>query len=116
MAHPQTSPRGYIAKKRIDVGAVQITATSTGNLVLSAGVKISNKAGGLLTANSTGLIAPGSIFPSAGAGGAITANSTSVIVSALQIGAWSTGITVDSTGILLGSLYISCNSTGNTTT
>ena len=92
MAHPQTSPRGYIAKKRIDVGAAQ------------------------LTANSTGLILSGSIFPSAGAGAAITADSTAIKVTALKVGAWSTAITVDSTGVLLGSLYISCNSTGNTTT
>ncbi len=115
MAHPQSTPRGYIATQRLDVGSNQLTGNSTA-LILNAGVKISNAAGGQLTANSTGLIAPGSIFPSANAGAAVTANSTSVIVSALQIGAWSTAITVDSTGILLGSGYISTNSTGNATT
>ncbi len=30
MAHPQSSPRGMFAKKRIDVGAQNITANSTG--------------------------------------------------------------------------------------
>ena len=89
MAHPQSSPRGYFAAKRIDVGAVQ------------------------LTANSTGVVLSGAIFPSAGAGGSVTADSTAVIVNALKIGSWSTAITVDSTGILLGAAYISTNSTGN---
>lgn len=112
MAHPQTSPRGYAARKRLDVGATQITANSTG-AIFSAAIFPSAGAGAGLTANSTGLISSGTIYPSAGAGGAITANSTSVIVSALQIGAWSTAITVDSTGILIGTAYISTNSTGN---
>ena len=92
MAHPQSSPRGLFAKKRIDVGASQITANSTG-LVLSA-----------------------AIYPSAGAGGKITADSTGVILSAIKVGAHSTAITVDSTGILIGARYISTNTTGNATT
>ena len=55
MAHPQSSPRGLWAKKRIDVGASQITANSTG-LVLNAGIKVSNKANAVLTGNSTGIV------------------------------------------------------------
>lgn len=91
MAHPQSSPRGFEAHKRIDVGASQITANSTG-LVLSA-----------------------AIFPSGGAS-KVTGDSTAVIVNALKIGSWSTAITVDSTGVLLGARYISTNTTGNATT
>ena len=115
MAHPQSTPRGFIAHKRIDVGSHSLTYNSTA-LILSGGVKVSGAAGGALTANSTGLIAPGSVFPSAGTVG-ITANSTGIVLPAIYVGAWSTGIAVDSTGITIGAgAYISTNSTGNGTT
>lgn len=89
MARAQNSPRGLLACSRLDVGSQN------------------------LTFNSTGVIASGAIYPSAGLGGKITADSTAVIVTALKIGAWSTGFTVDSTGVLLGTKYITGNSTGN---
>ena len=53
MAHPQSSFRGLWAKKRIDIGANELTANSTA-LVLSAGIKISDAQ--TLTGNSTGLL------------------------------------------------------------
>ena len=53
MAHPQSSPRGLWAKNRIDIGASNLTADSTG-VTFSAGVKISNAQ--TLTGNSTGLV------------------------------------------------------------
>lgn len=60
MAHPQTTPRGVWAAKKYLVGSSEITFDSTG-LVLSAGIKISDAAGGVLTANATELILPGAI-------------------------------------------------------
>ena len=114
MAHPQSSPRGFEAHKRLDVGSSQLTYNSTG-LVLNNALYLS---GGSvkLTANSTGVISSGAVYPSAAVGGSLTANSTAVIASALSIGSLASYITADSTGILIGALYISCNSTGNTTT
>lgn len=139
MAHPQSTNRGFIAAGRVDVGATQITANSTGLLLTgavypSAGTTVNitanstgiissgaiypsaAAAGSKITANSTGIITVKGIYPTAGAGGLITANSTAVIASALRIGTLASYITADSTGIKLGSLYISANSTGNTTT
>lgn len=92
--HPQSSPRGFFAKKRIDVGASQITANSTG-LLITAALFVSGQATlGKLSANSTALILPNSV----------------------RIGTKTTYLSSNSTGVRLGSLYISCNSTGNTTT
>lgn len=79
MAHPQTSPRGFVAHTRIDVGANQITGNSTA-LLLSQGIKLSNAAGGLLTANSTALILDKDIRINNVAGGAVGANSTALIL------------------------------------
>ena len=92
MAHPQTTPRGLIAAKRLDIGASNVTANSTG-LILSAGVKVSNKANAVLTGNSTGLLVSGG----------------------LNLSASSVSVTVDSTGYLIGSRYISTNTTNNLT-
>jgi len=92
--HPQSSPRGFIAKKRIDVGASQLTANSTG-LIFSASAFVSNQTTfGKLSANSTALILPNSV----------------------RVGTKTTYLSSNTTGVKLGSLYISCNSTGNTTT
>lgn len=92
--HPQTTPRGYAAFKRLDVGASQITANSTG-LNITASLFVSGQATlGKLSANSTALILPNSV----------------------RIGTKTTYLSSNSTGVRLGSLYISCNSTGNTTT
>jgi hypothetical protein len=92
--HPQSSPRGFFATKRLDVGATQITANSTG-LVLNGAAFVSGQATlGKLSANSTALLLPNSV----------------------RIGAKTTYLSSNSTGVRLGSLYISCNSTGNTTT
>jgi len=94
MAHPQSSPRGYFAKKRIDVGSSGLTYNSTG-VIFSLAVFVSNQTTyGKLSANSTALILPNSV----------------------RVGAKTTYLTSNSTGVKLGSLYISCNSTGNTTT
>jgi hypothetical protein len=57
MAHPQNSPRGLFAKNRIDVGTQNITDDGT-NLVLSGSIKIDNAAGGVINANSSGIILP----------------------------------------------------------
>ena len=52
MAHPQSSPRGFFAKQRIDVAGASLTASGT-VLVLSGGVKVSDKQ--QITGNSTGV-------------------------------------------------------------
>lgn len=94
MAHPQSSPRGYFAKKRIDVGSQNLTYNSTG-VIYSGSVFVSNQTTfGKLSANSTALILPNSV----------------------RVGTKTTYLSSNSTGVKLGNLYISCNSTGNTTT
>jgi hypothetical protein len=94
MAHPQSSPRGYFAKKRITFG----NSTST------------------ITSNSTGMIASGKLYVSGLTSKGITSNSTAVILDALRIGTLASYITANSTGIKIGTKYISCNSTGNNNT
>ena len=93
MAHPQSSPRGLVAHKRIDINGNEITGDSTG-IILEAGVKICNKANAILTGNSTGVAVSGG----------------------LNLSSTSDYVTVDSTGYLIGSRYISTNTTGNLTT
>ncbi len=53
MAHPQNSPRGLIAKQRIDVGTHALTFNSTA-LILPNSVRIGTKAT-YLSSNSTGV-------------------------------------------------------------
>lgn len=92
MAHPQITPRGMVAHKRVDVGGNQLTDDGT-NLILNNGIKISSKTNAVLTGNSTGL----------------------AISGGLNLSASSANITVDSTGYLIGSRYISTNTTNNLT-
>ena len=96
MAHPQSSPRGYFAKKRIDIGSQSLTYNSTG-AVFGAAIFLSGQTvKGKLSANNTAILLPSTGF---------------------QMAALTTlKITSNSTGILIGSKYISANSTGNTTT
>lgn len=90
MAHAQSSPRGLFAKSRVDVATQQLTDDGT-NLVLSGGIKISNKQG--LTANSTGLV---------------FANPVSALPSSVDNGVL-IGLGTDSTGV-----FAFINSTGGT--
>ena len=128
MAHPQTSPRGFVAHTRIDVGANQITGNSTA-LLLSQGIKISNAAGGLLTANSTALILDKDIRINNKAGGAVGADSTSLIVAkdlkinnVFNMAATALGVlTISGTdtaglagNVAAGNIQIGTNSTGAT--
>lgn len=53
MAHPQSTPRGYEAHKRVDVGAQQLTDGTT-HLALNLGIKP-----GLLTAAPATRYGPG---------------------------------------------------------
>lgn len=119
MAHPQNSPRGYASYRRVDIGGVTQTYNSTA-LILSGGIRLNDKASGLLTSNSTGVNFPGSLFLGGQATvGKITANSTAIVLPAtgLQLAALTTlKITSNSTGVKIGAKYISGNSTGNTTT
>lgn len=54
MAIPQNSPRGLFAKKRIDVGAQNMTANSTA-VIFSGAVAFSGVSSKTITANSTGI-------------------------------------------------------------
>ncbi len=142
MAHPQSSPRGYIAKQRVDSGGVTVAYNSTGSLH-SGAMYLSNSTAQKLTANSTGFISSGALYVSGKTQAKISANTTTTTVAnALAVSGQATvgklaanstalllpatgfqmaalsslKFTSDSTGIKIGSLYISCNSTGNTTT
>ncbi len=44
--HPQSSARGYSSKTRVDVGAIKLTANSTGILAPSAGYSFNWPGGG----------------------------------------------------------------------
>ena len=54
MARPQNSPRGLFVKDQINVSSAQITGNSTGNLLLSGGLQLSDISTAVLTADSTG--------------------------------------------------------------
>jgi len=117
MAHPQSSPRGYWVKKRIDVGSSSITYNSTG-LILPTVAYLGSAAGAKMTGNSTGVALAGTLSVTGQAVfGLVTANSTAMILpNSVRVGTKTTYLSSNSTGVKLGSLYISCNSTGNTTT
>lgn len=70
MAHPQSTPRGNWATKRLDIGASNLTANSTG-IILSAGLMISNQSAHKITANSTGILI-GSLYISCNSTGNTT--------------------------------------------
>ena len=96
MAHPQSSPRGYFAKARVDIGSSNLTANSTG-VVFSGAVFLGGQATiGKLTANSTAIVLP----------------STGLQMAALT----SLKVTSNSTGIKIGARYISTNTTSNSVT
>lgn len=119
MAHPQSTPRGYLATKRLDIGGSEVSYNSTA-LLLSAGIRLNGKANGLLTSNSTGVNFPGSLFLGGQATvGKLTANSTAIVLpaSGVQMAALtSLKITSNSTGVRIGTRYISTNTTSNAVT
>ena len=78
MAHPQSSPRGYVAKQRIDVAGAQATADTTGNLRLNAGLALSGETTDIITQNSTALLLAGGLALSGETTDVITQNSTAV--------------------------------------
>lgn len=108
MARPQNSPRGLFQKERIDVGSQQLTYNSTA-LILNAGIQIAG-AGGLITANSTGLTTAGTVET----GGALTLGGT-------LIGSDASGaIVLETTAVLPGDvsadgagIMLVANSTGS---
>lgn len=55
MAHAQNSPRGLIAKNRIDIGAFSLTANSTAILVPATGLQFAALSSLKITSNSTGI-------------------------------------------------------------
>ena len=58
MAKPLNAPRGYHQFIRVDVGGAQLTADSSNNLKLSAGLLLSGKTTEAATQNSTGFLFP----------------------------------------------------------
>ena len=122
MAHPQTSPRGYIAKQRIDVGGNELTANSTA-LLLSAGLALSGETTDVITQDSTAvLLAAGIALSGQASTNAITQNSTAVTIPdglTLSGLAHANAITQNSTALILpgqvqvnAARYIGGNSTG----
>ncbi len=112
MAHPQNTPRGLWASKRYDIGASNITADSTG-LVLSAGVKVSNKANAVLTGNSTGLVVVGGVKISNAQ--TLTANSTGYLPTTVT--ALPGNVQFDGFAVLknsTGNMALMLNTTGTT--
>ena len=96
MEHPQNSPRGLFAKKRIDAGSQSLTYNSTG-LILGGALFVSGQTTvGKVSANSTALVLPATGFQMAA-------------LSSLKV-------TSNSTGIKIGARYISTNTTGNSNT
>ncbi len=122
--HPQTSARGYASKTRVDVGAIKLTANSTGVLVDGAVYVNGKTTGGKITANSTGATFAGTLTVTSFAVvsnqatmGKLDANSTALILpNSVRIGSKTTYLSSNSTGVKLGARYISTNTTGNTTT
>ena len=105
MAHPQSSPRGHFAKERIDVGGAQITADTTGNLELNAGLSLSGETTDTITQNSTAVLFAAGIALSGETTDVITQNSTGVKLAG---GIWLGGETAaadlinqNSTGVIL---------------
>jgi hypothetical protein len=127
MPHPQNSPRGLFAKKRINFGnsTSSITHNSTGAVVggplYVSGLSV---AAAKITANSTaitlggGAIVTGTVVVGNQATrGLISANSTALTLpNVMKItGAHANAtITANSTGIKIGTKYITTNSTGTT--
>ena len=117
MAHPQSSPRGFMAKARVDVGGKSLTYNSTG-IVLPTSVYVGSAAAAKVVGNSTGIALAGTLSVTGQAAkGLLTANRTALILpNSVRVGTKTTYLSSNSTGVKLGNLYISCNSTGNTTT
>ena len=91
MARPQNAPKGLFVKDQVNVGTTlnlgdsALTADSTGNLAVAAGVKLSGEST-LLTANSTAVI--GSVAQ-------LTLNSMNMRLAANSTG---TGLQINNTG------------------
>ena len=103
MAHPQSSPRGYFAKDRIDCGGAQLTNDSSGNLLLNAGLALSGETTDVITQNSTALLLSGGLALSGEETDVITQNSTGLLLSggiALS-GEETDVITQDSTAVIV---------------
>ena len=113
MAHPQSSPRGLFAKERIDIGSQQLTFNST-SLNLSGGIKVNSSAGGLLTANASGLTIGGALtlggtLIGSDATGAVLLETTSALPGNVTAGAAGILLVTNSTGTSLA-----INTTGTT--
>lgn len=137
--HIQSTPRGIVGYKSVNVGAHALTGNTTGT-ILPAALYLSGKTDTKLTANTTGLIASGALYVSGATGskltgnstgviaagavtvsgkatsGKLTANSTATLIPAVGIGALASYITANTTGIKIGARYISTNTTGNEAT
>lgn len=102
MAHPQTSPRGYVQHTRVGVGASQLTSNSTA-LLLSGGIALSGRSTSGLTEDSTGLILAGALTLSGKSTAQLTQDSTGLIAAqALTLSGKSTAfLTQDATSLIL---------------
>lgn len=102
--HPQSSPRGLFAKKKIMVPA-------SGSLLFND----YSSSTGLLSGDSTGLKVAGSIKVAGKANAVIGGNSTGITVTAIKLNSTTRHLKANSTGILINGRYLSTNTTGNNT-
>lgn len=128
MAHPQSSPRGFVSYARVDVGGDTLSFNST-SLQLSGGLALSGITTTQITQDSTGTILAGSLTLSGKSTAFLSQDSTSLILAGdltvnnvLNVNGDSTGILLisgtDTAGlagnIAAGNVQIGTNSTGAT--
>lgn len=104
--HIQSTPRGIVGYKSVNVGAHALTGNSTGT-ILPAALYLSGKTDTKLTANTTGLVASGTVsaagaFLPSGKTVTLTANTTGLISSGALYASGATGskLTGNSTGVI----------------
>lgn len=124
MAHPQSSPRGNVAHKRIEIGTdgtAVLTTNSTGTLLISKGIAIGGETADTIDQNSTALLLSAGLALSGETTDIITQNSTSVnFAGGIKVSGQANGVmTALSTGVVLtaiklGTFWLEANSTGLT--
>ena len=110
MARPQNSPRGLFAKEKIYITSAgntsaQMTADTSGNLKLNAGLLLSGETSDVITQDSTGVLLSAGIALSGQASSrALTQNSTASMIFPVE--------TSIPTSRVVGGVCFVSNSTG----
>ena len=111
-----TLPVSKSARSTSSAGVTTTIDTNSTALTVDRGIQLSGKTTARITGDSTGIILAGKVKIQNKAGGLLGANSTALNVPAMYVGSLASYITANSTGIKIGAKYISCNSTGNNIT